>query len=225
MPRRVNTLTIFRNHPVFSKLPRACIEQLGTYLTKRKVQRGTAIFRKGDAGSELIAILSGSVKISAPGADGREAVLNLIREGEIFGEIALLDGRPRTADAVAMSDCELMVIERREFTALLREHPELAFKVIEILCARLRQTSEQVEDLMFLDLPTRLAKAVSRLVDEAGGAWPRKISITQRELSQLIGMSRESTNKQLRSWAEAGWIRLERGCIVVLRPDALARGV
>ena len=174
MRRRVNTLTIFRNHPVFSKLPRASIEQLGTYLTKRKVQRGTAIFRKGGAGSELIAILSGSVKISAPGADGREAVLNLIREGEIFGEIALLDGRPRTADAVAMSDCELMVIERREFTALLREHPELAFKVIEILCARLRQTSEQVEDLMFLDLPTRLAKAVSRLVDEAGGAWPRK---------------------------------------------------
>ena len=225
MRRRVNTLTIFRNHPVFSKLPRASIEQLGTYLTKRKVQRGTAIFRKGDAGSELIAILSGSVKISAPGADGREAVLNLIREGEIFGEIALLDGRPRTADAVAMSDCELMVIERREFTALLREHPELAFKVIEILCARLRQTSEQVEDLMFLDLPTRLAKAVSRLVDEAGGAWPRKISITQRELSQLIGMSRESTNKQLRSWAQAGWIRLERGSIVVLRPDALARGV
>jgi len=107
---------------------------------------------------------------------------------------------------------------------LLREHPELAFKVIEILCARLRQTSEQVEDLMFLDLPTRLAKAVSRLVDEAGGTWPRKISITQRELSQLIGMSRESTNKQLRSWAQAGWIRLERGCIVVLRPDALARG-
>jgi CRP/FNR family cyclic AMP-dependent transcriptional regulator len=162
MRRPVNTLTIFRNHPVFGKLPRASIEQLGTYLTKRKVQRGTAIFRKGDAGSELIAILSGSVKISAPGADGREAVLNLIREGEIFGEIALLDGRPRTADAVAMSDCELMVIERRAFTALLREHSELAFKVIEILCARLRQTSEQVEDLMFLDLPTRLAKAVSR---------------------------------------------------------------
>jgi CRP/FNR family cyclic AMP-dependent transcriptional regulator len=225
MRRPVNTLTIFRNHPVFGKLPRASIEQLGTYLTKRNVQRGTAIFRKGDAGSELIAILSGCVKISAPGADGREAVLNLIREGEIFGEIALLDGRPRTADAVAMTDCELMVIERREFTTLLREHPELAFKVIEILCARLRQTSEQVEDLMFLDLPTRLAKAVSRLVNEAGGAWPRKISITQRELSQLIGMSRESTNKQLRSWAQAGWIRLERGCIVVLRPDALARGV
>ena len=219
MRRPVNTLAIFRNHPVFSKLPRASIEQLGTYLTKRKVQRGTAIFRNGDAGSELIAILSGSVKISAPGSDGREAVLNLIREGEIFGEIALLDGRPRTADAVAMSDCELMIIERREFMALL------GASRIEILCARLRQTSEQVEDLMFLDLPTRLAKAISRLVDEAGGAWPRKISITQRELSQRIGMSRESTNKQLRSWAQAGWIRLERGCIVVLRPDALSRGV
>jgi CRP/FNR family transcriptional regulator, cyclic AMP receptor protein len=223
-PRPVDILAIFRNHPVFSKLPRAGIEQLGTYLTKRRVQRGTTIFRKGDAGNELIAILSGSVKISAPGVDGREAVLNLIRGGEIFGEIALLDGGPRTADAVAISDCELMVIERREFMALLREHPDLALQLIKILCTRLRQTSEQVEDLMFLDLPTRLAKAVSRLVDEAGGPWPRKISITQRELSQLIGMSRESTNKQLRSWAQAGRIRLERGCIVVLGPDAFTRG-
>src|SRR6516162_10304874 len=160
MRRPVNTLTIFRNHPVFSKLPRASIEQLGTYLTKRKVQRGTAIFRKGDAGSELIAILSGSVKISAPGADGREAVLNLIREGEIFGEIALLDGRPRTADAVAMSDCELMVIERRDFVPFLSSHPDVMLKFIEILCSRLRRTSEQVQDITFLNLPTRLAKTL-----------------------------------------------------------------
>ena len=222
MRRPVNTVALFRNHPIFGKLPRAIVERLGSHLKKRKVHRGATIFRKGDAGTELIAILSGSVKISAPAADGREAVLNLIREGEIFGEIALLDGRPRTADAVAMSDCELTVMERREFIALLREQPEFAFKLIEVLCARLRRTSEQVEDLMFLDLPTRLAKVILRLADEGEGAWPRKVSVTQREVSQLIGMSRESTNRQLRSWAQAGWIRLERGSIVVLEPDALA---
>jgi CRP/FNR family transcriptional regulator, cyclic AMP receptor protein len=223
MRRPVNIVAMFRNHPLFSKLPRASIERLGSYATKRKVKRGTTIFKKGDAGTELIAILSGTVKISAPAADGREVVFNQIREGEIFGEIALLDGRPRTADALAVSDCEFMVIGRREFMAFLGEQPEFAFKVIEVLCARLRRTSEQVEDLIFLDLPKRLAKAVLRLVYEAGGAWPRKISVTQRELSQLIGMSRESTNKQLRSWALTGWIRIERGCIVVLTPEALAK--
>jgi CRP/FNR family transcriptional regulator, cyclic AMP receptor protein len=223
MRRPVNIGAMFRNHPLFGKLPRASIERLASYATKIKIPRGTTIFTKGDAGTDLVAVLSGTVKISAPAADGREVVFNQIREGEIFGEIALLDGQPRTADAVAISDCELMVIERRQFIAFLGEQPEFAFKLIEVLCARLRRTSEQVEDLMFLDLPKRLTKALLRLGDEAGGAWPRKISVTQRELSQLIGMSRESTNKQLRSWAQAGWIRIERGSIVVLMPDALAK--
>jgi CRP/FNR family cyclic AMP-dependent transcriptional regulator len=218
----LGTLVMLRNHPIFSKLPRAMIERLGSILTKRKAQRGSTIFRKGDAGTELIVVHSGTVKISAPAADGREAVLNVIHEGEIFGEIALLDGRPRTADAIAMTDCDLMVIERREFIALVRQQPEFALKLIEILCARLRRTSEQVEDMMFLDLRTRLAKVILRLADEAGGASPRKIPVTQREISQIIGTSRESVNKQLRSWARAGWIRLERGRIVVLRPSALA---
>jgi CRP/FNR family transcriptional regulator, cyclic AMP receptor protein len=220
--RAADAFALLRSHPFFSSLPRASTEQLASYFTKRSVQRGTTIFRKGDAGTELIAILSGSIRISSPAADGREAVLNVIREGEILGEIALLDGRPRTADAIAMSDCELMAIERREFIGFLRKQPEFAFKLIEILCARLRRTSEQVEDLMFLDLPARLAKAIMRLADDTGGPWPRKISLTQRELSQLIGVSRESTNKQLRFWAQTGWIRLERGSIVVIKPDALA---
>jgi CRP/FNR family transcriptional regulator, cyclic AMP receptor protein len=222
MRRAADTSAMLRNHPFFSGLSRASIERLASCFTKRNVPRGTTIFRKGDAGTELVAVISGSIRISAAGADGREAVLNIIRDGEITGEIALLDGRPRTADATAMSDCELMVIERREFIAFLRQQPEFAFKLIEILCARLRRTSEQVEDLTFLDLPARLAKAVLRLAEEAGGAWPRKISVTQREVSQLIGMSRESTNKRLRSWAQAGWIRLERGSIVVIKRDALA---
>jgi CRP-like cAMP-binding protein len=220
MRRPINSFALFRNHPLFGKLPRSIIERLGSHLTRRRIQRGTTIFRKGDAGTELIAVVSGTVRISAPAADGREAVLNMIPAGEIFGEIALLDGRPRTADATATSDCEVMVIDRREFLALLRDEPEFAFKLIEILCARLRRTSEQVEDLMFLDLPARLAKVILRLADDVRGPWPRRVAVTQRELSQLIGMSRESTNKQLRSWAQAGWIKLGRGRIMVVRPDA-----
>ena len=217
-----DSVALLRNHALFGTLPRATLERFSAHFTKRKAKRGTTIFRKGDAGTELIAVLSGSVRISAPGEDGREAVLNHIREGEIFGEIALLDGQPRSADAVAASDCEIMVVDRREFIELVRKQPEFAFKLIETLCARLRRTSEQVEDLMFLDLPMRLAKALLRLADEVEGSWPRKVAVTQRELSQLIGMSRESTNKQLRHWAQAGLIKIARGHIVIPSPDALA---
>ena len=169
-------------------------------------------------------VLAGSVKISVASADGRDVVLNIINEGEIFGEIALLDGHPRTADATAMSDCELIVIERRDFLEFLRSEPDVTLKFIEILCARLRRTSEQVQDVTFLNLPTRLAKALLRLTAEIESSAPkRKVAITQRELSQIIGRSRESTNKQLGAWAKQGWIRLERGGVSVLQSDKLAK--
>ena len=150
-------------------------------------------------------------------------MLNVFHEGEIFGEIALLDGRPRTADATAMSSCELVVIERRDFVPFLQDHPDVTLKFIEILCARLRRTSEQVQDLTFLNLPTRLAKTLIQLaVESDGSTGKRKVTITQREISQMIGRSRESTNKQLRVWAKRGWIKLERGGVSVLAPGKLA---
>jgi CRP/FNR family transcriptional regulator, cyclic AMP receptor protein len=164
------------------------------------------------------------VKISVQSADGRDIVLGIMHEGDIFGEIALLDGHPRTADATAMTDCELMVIERRDFLPFLRSQPDLTIQIIEILCSRLRRTTEQVQDVTFLNLPTRLAKALLRLTADAEEDPDslRKITITQREISQIIGRSRESTNKQLRIWAKHGWIRLERGAVTVLHRDKLA---
>jgi CRP/FNR family transcriptional regulator, cyclic AMP receptor protein len=223
-PRVLDKLAPLRNHPLFREFPPSVIEHFGTYMTRRSVRRGTTIFTKGDPGTGLMAVLWGSVKIGVPTADGREAVLNIINPGEIFGEIALLDGRPRTADAVAMDDCELMVIDRRDFIPFLREQPDIALKFIEILCARIRHTSEQVEDVMYLSFPGRLAKTLLQLTGgpEAPAAH-RNIRITQRELSSIIGMSRESTNKQLRAWENRKWVRLQRGGIAVLNPSALAK--
>ena len=150
-------------------------------------------------------------------------MLNVFREGDVFGEIALLDGRPRTADATAMSDCELAVIERRDFIPFLTSNPDVSLKLIEILCSRLRHTSEQVQDVTFLNLPARLAKTLLELTAEKESAEPkRKVAITQREISQMIGKSRESTNKQLRAWAKRGWVRLERGGVTILAPDRIA---
>jgi CRP-like cAMP-binding protein len=168
-------------------------------------------------------VLAGAIKVSVASAEGKDIVLNIFREGDIFGEIALLDGRPRTADAVAMVPSELIVIERRDFVPFLSSHPDVMLRFIEILCSRLRHTSEQVQDVTFLNLPTRLAKTLLELASGEGGAAPgRKVAITQREISQIIGKSRESTNKQLRAWAKRGWIRLERGGVSVVVPDKLA---
>jgi CRP/FNR family transcriptional regulator, cyclic AMP receptor protein len=221
--RNRDKLSLLRNHPLFGDLPPAVIEHLGSYMKTRKVARGATIFAKGDPGTGLMGVLAGSVKVSVASTEGKDIVLNIFREGEIFGEIALLDGRPRTADATAMAPCELIVIERRDFVPFLSGHPDVMLKFIEILCSRLRRTSEQVQDVTFLNLPTRLAKTLLELTaSEAAGAAPRrKVAITQREISQIIGKSRESTNKQLRAWAKRGWIRLERGGVSVLAPDKL----
>jgi len=187
------------------------------------VKRGTNIFAKGDPGTSLFAIGSGTVKISVPSVEGKDAVFNVLGGGSIFGEIALLDGLPRTADATASTDCELYIIERRDFLPVMREEPEIALRIIEILCSRLRRTTEQAEEVMFLDLPSRLAKALMRLLEgDPGATRERKISITQKDLGNIIGMSRESTNKQLRLWEDKKWVRLERNAVVILAPDPLA---
>lgn len=215
-------LALLRYHVLFRELPAPVIERLGSYMKTRKIQRGDTIFTKGDPGTGLMGVLAGSVKISVASADGRDVVLNMIHEGEIFGEIALLDGHPRTADATAVTDCELVVIERRDFIQFLRNQPDVMLKFVEILCARLRRTSEQVQDVTFLNLPARLAKALLRLAADLDASAPkRRVAITQREISQIIGRSRESTNKQLRAWTKRGWVRLERGGVTILAPDKL----
>jgi CRP/FNR family cyclic AMP-dependent transcriptional regulator len=215
--------SVLRNHYLFSKLSPKHIDSLASCTVGKTTRRNSTIFAKGDPGSSLFAICKGAVKITAPSVDGHDAVFNLIGKGDIFGEIALLDGRPRSADAIAITDCELFVIERRDFLPLVREEPEIALKLIEILCARLRQTTEQAENLMFLHLPGRLAKALLRLSESDGNGRERRVDVTQKDLGNIIGMSRESTNRQLRIWEQSKWVRLERGGIIVLSVNALER--
>jgi CRP/FNR family transcriptional regulator, cyclic AMP receptor protein len=218
--KAVDKLAILRSHPLFGQLDADSLNRLQSYSHTKSIRAGTTIFERGDPGTSLFAVCRGTVKISNQSIDGKDAVFNLIFPGGIFGEIALLDGRPRTADAHAATDCELMLIDRRDFVPLVSQHPEIALKLIEILCGRIRRTSEQVEDATFLDLPGRLAKTLLWLSAEAPTSQT-KLSITQREIGQIIGMSRESTNKQLREWEEKKWVRLERGGVVVLNPHPL----
>jgi len=134
----------------------------------------------------------------------------------------LLDGQSRSADATANTNCELFIIDRRDFIPFVRSQPALAMKFIELLCARLRTTSDQVEQVILQNLPGRLASALLRLTEKHKAAQGgRTIAITQQEISEMVGMTRESINKQLRAWAARDWVRLEHGAIVVLRPQAL----
>jgi CRP/FNR family transcriptional regulator, cyclic AMP receptor protein len=210
-------LSVLRKHPIFCDLDPEALDQLCRYAKHATLKRGATIFSKGDPGTSLIAVVSGTVKISISSADGRSAILNLIGAGEIFGEVALLDGLARTADATANTDCEIFVIDRRDFIPFVRSQPALAMKLIELLCARLRWTSDQVEEVILQNLPGRLASALLRLTEKhklaPGG---RTIAITQQEISEMVGMTRESINKQLRVWAARNWVRLEHGAIVVL---------
>jgi CRP-like cAMP-binding protein len=212
--------TVLRAHPLFGQLDADAIARLASYARLKSVAAGAMIFHKGDPGDYLFAVCSGTVKISNRFADGRDTVFNVIHPGEVFGELAVLDGGQRAADAQAITECELMMIERRDFIPMVESEPALALKVIAQLCMKLRHTTEQVEDIVFLDLPGRLAKTLLWLTASSKSEG-RKVSITQREIGEIIGMTRESTNKQLRAWEEQNWVRLERGGVVVLNPAPL----
>jgi len=221
-PFASSKLAVLRKHPYFSDLDPVAFDQLCRYAKHLTLKRGATIFSKGDPGTSLIAVISGTVKISVSSVDGRNAILNLVGAGEIFGEISLLDGLARSADATANTNCEIFVIDRREFIPFVRSQPALAMKFIELLCRRLRRTSDQVEEVILLNFPGRLASALLRLTEKyklaPGG---RTIAITQQEISEMVGMSRESINKQLRAWAARNWVRLEHGAIVVLNAEML----
>jgi CRP/FNR family cyclic AMP-dependent transcriptional regulator len=215
-------LSVLRKHPYFADLEPDAFDQLCRYAKHATMKRGATIASKGDPGTSLFAVISGTVKISVSSPDGRNAILNLIGPGEIFGEVALLDGLSRTADATANTNCELFIIDRRDFIPFVRSQPALAMKFIELLCTRLRWTSDQVEQVILQNLPGRLASALLRLTERHKAAQGgRTIAITQQEISEMVGMTRESINKQLRAWAARDWVRLEHGAIVVLKPEPL----
>jgi CRP/FNR family transcriptional regulator, cyclic AMP receptor protein len=221
--RPADGIALLQSHPLFGALAPVQIKQLGSFARRWRIASGTTLFVKGDPGAGLFAAVSGTVKITAPSIDGREVTFNLLHAGDIFGEIALLDGQPRTADAIAATDCELMVIKRRDFLAFVHGEPKLAMKLIELLCARLRVASAGEEEVVFLNLPARLARLLLRLVEENTAAANRKeLSITQQKISEVLGTTRESVNKHLQIWARRRVIALKRGAILVLAPRALA---
>src|SRR5262249_56129678 len=159
---------IFEQHFLFGKLSTGEIDSLIGYTRVERYPAGREIFDKGSPGQSLMAVLRGSIKISSLSSDGKEVVFRIINAGEIFGEIATLDGEERSADAAAMTDCELLVLNRRDFLRMLENRADLCMILLRVLCRRLRQTSEQVEDVMFRHLESRVTKALLQLAEGVG---------------------------------------------------------
>lgn len=185
----------------------------------------STIFQKGDPGSSMMAVIRGRVKICAHSTEGKELVLNIIDRGGLFGEIALLDGEPRTADAVALEETDLLVLDRSRFLPFLTANPEIAVRLLGVLCKRLRLTSEHLEDMLFLEASPRLARWLLRLGEILGKATPRgtrlDLKLSQQQIGSLVGVSRESVNKCLGEWQRSGFVGVESGYITLLDRDAL----
>ena len=217
---------VLRSSRLFARLGDSEIDQILAHATVSRYREGDQILAKGDPGNSMMAVLKGRVSITAPSPDGREIVITVMRDGDVFGEIALIDGKERTADASAMTDCELLIVPRRSVISMLERRPDLCIDLLTVLCERLRRTNEQVEDLAFLDLEARIAKVLLRLADENDGGGssgkPIGVKISQRALGELVGGSRESVNKHLQDWKRAGFIEIEKGAILVRNHDALA---
>jgi CRP/FNR family cyclic AMP-dependent transcriptional regulator len=213
--------------PLFDGLPRAALDDIVSQAIEKLVRRGQTVFQKGDEGSYMVAVLSGRVRISATSPDGREVTLNMIDAGEVFGEMALLDGKPRSADATAIEDSNLILVERRHFLPYLISSNELALRVINVLCERLRDTSETLGSFAMLDLPGRLARKLLNLAEEYGnpvnGRIRLEIRLSHTDLGRFVGCSRETVNKQMRAWEEGGIVARESGRIAVCKPGVLRR--
>ena len=203
---------IIERNSLFRGLPKDTRARIAALATRRQYDEGALIFMRGDPGDSLCGVATGRVRISASGPGGKEVFLNIMEPGDAFGEIALLDGSPRTATATAMARTELIVIPREAFSALLQSQPQLAVHLIQLLCRRVRWTAELMEDTALLSVPARLAK---RLLSLASAQRGMKITLSQEELAQFLGLSRQIVNQHLQTWRAKGWISIGRGSVTL----------
>ncbi len=217
---------LLRNVSLFASLDARELDRLIQATTTRKLAAKETLFRKGDPGNQLFGILTGSLKVTGVGTDGKDVVFSLMGPGEVLGEMALLDDAPRSATVVAVEATALVTLHRRDFVPFLEQHPRAAIALATALVARVRRLSERAEDRQTMSLPARLAKRLLALAAEHGTrpivGGPVEVRLSQQDLADLVGTTRESVNKQLRVWEEEGIVALGRGRTVLKQPKLLA---
>lgn len=207
---------------LFCSLAEQELEDLARLASFKRIEARQVICRKGSRGDEMFAIVRGRIKVGVSSGEGKEAIFNILGEGDFFGEISLFDGLGRSASVTAVEPCEILEIRRDSFLGFLEQQPKIAIKLLAVLCQRLRATDDLLEDIHFLNLPARLAKALTALAERHGKTVPEGVAIdlrfSQEELGHLVCASRESVNKQLKAWESQGALGFLQGQIVIRRP-------
>jgi CRP-like cAMP-binding protein len=218
---------VVRQAPLFAALDDEAAEALRSTMTRVEVPRGEAIFHEGDPGDRLYVIVEGKIKLGRASGDGRENLLAVLGPGEMFGELSLFDPGPRNAAGTAVADTVLLGVGSDDLDEWLRGRPEVARHLLRALARRLRRTNEALADLVFSDVPGRVAKALLDLSERFGRPTDDGLRVahdlTQEELAQLVGASRETVNKALADFASRGWLRLEARAVVLLDIDRLRK--
>ena len=212
----VEAKELLKTCSLFSDLSDADLASLASHMARRNFEAGKAIFYAGDTGDSLFGIIAGEVRISRPAADGSELIIVDFDRGHTFGELSLLDGGLRSADAVAITNCDLLVLARRNLIPFMRQRPELCLSLLKLVSEKLRIADERSSDFMFLGLSARLAKCLLRLcVPSGAGNRPGRTSLTQGELARIVGGTRPNVNRQLKEWERRGNIEMSKGWIIV----------
>lgn len=216
-----------RNSPLFSALDDEDVHALRASMTSAHLERGDVLFREGQQGDRLYVIEWGKVKLGRSSSDGRENLVAILGPGEMFGELSLFDPGPRNATATAVAESELIGLGHDELRDFLVGRPAVAQSMLAALARRLRRTNDSLADLVFTDVPGRVAKALLDLSKRFGRPADEGIlvahDLTQEELAQLVGASRETVNKALADFATRGWLKLEARAVVLLDLERLAR--
>jgi len=208
---------------LFRGLAPPSLERIAALATQRQFRSGELVFSQGDPGDALYAVVAGRIRISAGTKDGREISFNIMEPGDTFGEIALLDGGPRTATATATEATDLVSIRRDHLFALLEREPKVALELLKLCGSRLRWTSGLVEDAAFLDAPARLAKRLLSLAELHGQRSKSGVTlrISQEDLATFLSVSRQVVNQHLQGWKAKGWVALGRGSVTVRDEGAI----
>jgi CRP-like cAMP-binding protein len=218
---------VVRRAPLFTALDEAAAISLRTSMDTVKIAKGSILFKEGDDGEHLYVIIDGKLKLGTSSGDGRENLLSILGPGEMFGELSLFDPGPRTSTATAVTDAKLLSLSHEKVIPWLKQNPEVSLQLLTRLSQRLRRTNEAVGDLVFSDVPGRVAKALIDLGDRFGKTSPEGLlvnhDLTQEELAQLVGASRETVNKALADFAGRGWLKLDGRSVLITDVERLSK--
>lgn len=218
---------VLRSAPLFRELDDEAAGALRNSMTEVHLERGEMLFREGDEGDRVYVVVTGKIKLGRTAPDGRENLLALLGPSQMFGELSLFDPGPRSTAASAVTDTDMLALSHADLLPWLSGRPEVARGLLLQLASRLRRSNDTLADLVFSDVPGRVAKSLLDLSTRFGVSSDEGVRVahdlTQEELAQLVGASRETVNKALADFVARGWIRLEQRSVIVLDIERLRR--